>query len=48
MTKQCPKRGVGTLLTGWGEGSDVGDVDGDGDTGGSDLGLFLTLWGPCD
>ena len=39
---------LGTLLTGWGEGSDVGDVDGDGDTGGSDLGLFLTLWGPCD
>ncbi len=34
--------------TDWGESDDAGDIDGDGDTTGADLGLFLSVWGPCD
>ena len=25
----------------------AGDVNGDGDTDGADLGILLSLWGPC-
>jgi hypothetical protein len=25
----------------------VGDIDGDGEVGGSDFGRLLTAWGPC-